>query len=85
MVADERFCLSIPEQYSDTEAVPLHCAGLIGYRSLLKTGNAKHLGIFGFGAAAHLIIQVAVYEGREVHVFTRSKAGQQPLPCLRAL
>ena len=76
-VADERFCLSIPELYSDAEAAPLLCAGLIGFRSLLKTGQAKRLGIFGFGAAAHLIIQVAVYEGREVHVFTRSKEGQE--------
>jgi propanol-preferring alcohol dehydrogenase len=83
-VADERFCLSIPEQYSDVEAAPLLCAGLIGYRSLLKTDNAKRIGIFGFGAAAHLIIQVAVYEGREVHVFTRSKAGQESARSLGA-
>jgi propanol-preferring alcohol dehydrogenase len=83
-VADERFCLSIPEQYSDVEAAPLFCAGLIGYRSLLKTGNAKRIGIFGFGAAAHLIIQVAVYGGREVHVFTRSKAGQESARSLGA-
>jgi propanol-preferring alcohol dehydrogenase len=76
-VADERFCLSIPDEYSDSDAAPLLCAGLIGFRSLVKTGDAKRLGIFGFGTAAHLIIQIAVYQGREVHVFTRSKGGQQ--------
>jgi alcohol dehydrogenase, propanol-preferring len=76
-VADERFCLRIPKKYSDVEAAPLLCAGLIGFRSLRKTGDSKRLGIFGFGAAAHLIIQVAVYQGREVYVFTRSKEGQQ--------
>jgi alcohol dehydrogenase, propanol-preferring len=76
-IADERFCLRIPKKYSDVEAAPLLCAGLIGFRSLRKTGDSKRLGIFGFGAAAHLIIQVAVYQGREVYVFTRSKEGQQ--------
>lgn len=76
-VADEHFCVRIPDEYGDAEAAPLLCAGLIGFRSLLKTGDARRLGIFGFGAAAHLIIQVAVYQGREVYVFTRSKEGQQ--------
>jgi alcohol dehydrogenase, propanol-preferring len=76
-IADERFCSRIPKKYSDVEAAPLLCAGLIGFRSLRKTGDSKRLGIFGFGAAAHLIIQVAVYQGREVYVFTRSKEGQQ--------
>src|SRR5262249_37737580 len=76
-IADERFCLPIPKNYSDVEAAPLLCAGLIGFRSLRKTGDSKRLGIFGFGAAAHLIIQVAVHQGREVYVFTRSKEGQQ--------
>jgi propanol-preferring alcohol dehydrogenase len=75
-VADERFCVKIPDSYKDVEAAPLLCAGLIGFRSYRKTGDAKRLGIFGFGAAAHLIIQVAVHEGREVHVFTRSTEGQ---------
>jgi propanol-preferring alcohol dehydrogenase len=69
--ADERFCVPIPEDYTDAEAAPLLCAGLIGYRSLLKTGGARRLGIYGFGAAAHLITQVAIYEGREVYAFTR--------------
>jgi propanol-preferring alcohol dehydrogenase len=70
-VADHRFCFPIPESYSDAEAAPLLCAGLIGYRSLLKTGNAHHLGIYGFGAAAHIVAQVAVYQGRQVYAFTR--------------
>jgi propanol-preferring alcohol dehydrogenase len=70
-VADERFCFPIPEGYSDAEAAPLLCAGLIGYRSLRKTGDARRLGIYGFGAAAHIIAQVARYEGREIYAFTR--------------
>ena len=57
-VADERFCFPIPQNYSDAEAAPLLCAGPIGYRSLVKTGNAKRLGIYGFGAAAHIVAQV---------------------------
>lgn len=69
--ADERFCFSIPESYGSAEAAPLLCAGLIGYRSLLKAGDAKRVGIYGFGAAAHLIAQVASYQGREVYAFTR--------------
>ncbi|MGH7952263.1 MAG: alcohol dehydrogenase catalytic domain-containing protein, partial [Limisphaerales bacterium] len=56
--ADERFCFPIPKIYSDDEAAPLLCAGLIGFRSLAKTGSAKHLGIYGFGAAAHIITQI---------------------------
>jgi propanol-preferring alcohol dehydrogenase len=71
MLADARFCFPIPENYSDSEAAPLLCAGLIGYRSLRKTGNAKRIGIYGFGAAAHIITQVALYEGRKVFAFTR--------------
>ena len=70
-VTDERFCFSIPDSYSDAEAAPLLCAGLIGYRSLLKTGNAKLLGIYGFGAAAHIVAQVAKFQGREIYAFTR--------------
>jgi len=70
-VADERFCFAVPDAYSDTEAAPLLCAGLIGYRSLVKTGNAHRLGIYGFGAAAHIVTQVAQYQGRSLFAFTR--------------
>ena len=70
-VADERFCFPIPDQYSDAEAAPLLCAGLIGFRSYTKTGNARRLGIYGFGAAAHIIAQVAKFQEREVYAFTR--------------
>jgi alcohol dehydrogenase, propanol-preferring len=70
-VADARFCFSLPERYNDVEVAPLLCAGLIGYRSYRKTGNARRLGIYGFGNAAHLIAQVALYEGRDLFVFTR--------------
>jgi alcohol dehydrogenase, propanol-preferring len=70
--ADERYCVPIPETHSDTEAAPLLCAGLIGFRSLVKTGGARHVGIYGFGAAAHLVAQVAVYQGRKVYAFTRA-------------
>ena len=69
-VADERYCFPLPEQYSDSEATPLLCAGLIGARSLRMAGDARHLGLYGFGAAAHLIAQVARAEGREVYAFT---------------
>jgi alcohol dehydrogenase, propanol-preferring len=71
VVADERFCFSIPENYYDAEAAPLLCAGLIGFRSLTKTGNAKRLGIYGFGTAAHIIAQVAKFQGRKIYAFTR--------------
>jgi propanol-preferring alcohol dehydrogenase len=71
-IADERFCVPVPESYTDMEAAPLLCAGLIGYRSLVMTGQSQRVGIFGFGAAAHLITQVAVYEGREIYAFTRT-------------
>ncbi|MBI3848856.1 MAG: zinc-dependent alcohol dehydrogenase family protein [Verrucomicrobia bacterium] len=70
-VADARFCFPIPEIYSDAEAAPLMCAGLIGYRSLVKAGEARRLGIYGFGAAAHIVAQVARYQGRQVFAFTR--------------
>lgn len=70
-VADERYCVPIPESFSDTGAAPLLCAGLIGYRSLVRAGDAKRLGIYGFGAAAHIIAQVANYQGRSVYAFTR--------------
>jgi len=71
VVADERFCLPIPERYGDAEAAPLLCAGLIGYRSYLKCGDANNLGLYGFGAAAHILAQVARAEGRTVFAFTR--------------
>jgi propanol-preferring alcohol dehydrogenase len=70
-VADARFCFRIPDGYSDAEAAPLLCAGLIGYRSLVKTSNARRLGIYGFGAAAHIVAQVARHQGRQVFAFTR--------------
>jgi len=71
VVADERFCFRIPESYSDVEAAPLLCAGLIGYRSYARTGDPKRLGIYGFGAAAHIVAQVARFHGREIYAFTR--------------
>jgi alcohol dehydrogenase, propanol-preferring len=71
VVADARFCFPIPDMYSDAEAAPLLCAGLIGYRSLCKTGDARRLGIYGFGAAAHIIAQVARFQGRQIFAFTR--------------
>ncbi|MBI4420981.1 MAG: zinc-dependent alcohol dehydrogenase family protein [Gemmatimonadetes bacterium] len=71
-VADERFCFAIPPGYSDEEAAPLLCAGLIGYRALVAAGEAERLGIYGFGAAAHLIAQVARYQGRRIFAFTRA-------------
>ena len=70
-VADERFCFHLPDCYNDVEVAPLLCAGLIGYRCYRKTGSAPRLGIYGFGNAAHLIAQIALYEGRELFVFTR--------------
>jgi propanol-preferring alcohol dehydrogenase len=70
-VADQRFCFSIPDSYNDAAAAPLLCAGLIGYRSLVKAGNGRRLGIYGFGAAAHIVAQVARYQQREVYAFTR--------------
>lgn len=71
VVADERFCLPIPERYADAEAAPLLCAGLIGFRSYLKCGDAGTLGIYGFGAAAHILAQIARADGRQVFAFTR--------------
>jgi propanol-preferring alcohol dehydrogenase len=62
-VADERFCFAIPDSYSDLEAAPLLCAGLIGYRSLVAAGDARRLGLYGFGAAAHLVAQLAIQQG----------------------
>jgi alcohol dehydrogenase, propanol-preferring len=70
-VADARFCFRIPDAYSDVSAAPLLCAGLIGYRSLRMAGDAKRIGIFGFGAAAHIVAQVARHQGRKTFAFTR--------------
>ncbi len=70
-VADERYCFPIPAGLDDVHAAPLLCAGLIGYRSLVAAGDAKRLGLYGFGVAAHLIAQVAVHQGRAVYAFTR--------------
>ena len=70
-VADQRFCFPIPIGYPDLQAAPLLCAGLIGYRSLRMAGDAHRLGFYGFGAAAHIIAQVAIHQGREVYAFTR--------------
>jgi len=70
-VADSRFCFHLPDGYNDADVAPLLCAGLIGYRSYRKTGDARRLGIYGFGNAANLIAQVALHEGRELFVFTR--------------
>jgi len=70
-VANEAFCFPLPANYSDEKVAPLLCAGLIGYRSLRFTGNSKRLGFYGFGAAAHIQIQVAAYLGKEVYAFTR--------------
>jgi len=70
-VADARFCFPIPDAFDDTSAAPLLCAGLIGYRALRKTGDAHRLGLYGFGAAAHIIAQVARFQGRQVFAFTR--------------
>jgi propanol-preferring alcohol dehydrogenase len=72
-VADERFCFPIPEGYPDLQAAPLLCAGLIGYRALAMAGDAERLGLYGFGAAAHIIAQVALHEGRRVFAFTRAE------------
>ncbi|WP_322053088.1 zinc-dependent alcohol dehydrogenase family protein [Paraburkholderia bannensis] len=69
-VADARYCLHLPRQYSHAEAAPLLCAGLIGFRSLVMAGDAERIGIYGFGAAGHIVAQVAQHQGREVYAFT---------------
>jgi propanol-preferring alcohol dehydrogenase len=77
-LADERFCLALPARYGDAEAAPLLCAGLIGYRAYAMAGDARAIGLYGFGAAAHLLAQLARHEGRSVLAFTRpgDAAGQ---------
>ena len=78
-VVDARFCFRLSEQYNDVDVAPLLCAGMLGYRSYRKTGDASRIGIYGFGNAAHLISQIAIYQGREIFAFTRpgDKAGQE--------
>jgi alcohol dehydrogenase, propanol-preferring len=73
VAADERFCFPVPESYEDLQAAPLLCAGLIGYRSLRLAGDAERLGLYGFGASAHIVTQVARHEGRKVFAFTRAE------------
>jgi propanol-preferring alcohol dehydrogenase len=70
-LADSRFCFPVPTSYDDVEAAPLLCAGLIGYRALRMAGDARRIGFYGFGAAAHILAQIARHEGREVFAFTR--------------
>jgi propanol-preferring alcohol dehydrogenase len=76
VVADARFCLHLPEVFDDVEAAPLLCAGLIGYRALKIAGGGERIGLYGFGAAAHIIAQVAVWQGRRVFAFTRDGDGE---------
>jgi propanol-preferring alcohol dehydrogenase len=71
VVADERYCLSLPDGYHDLQVAPLLCAGLIGYRALRMTGDAERLGLYGFGASAHIVAQVARHQGRRVFALTR--------------
>lgn len=71
VLVDQRYCFALPASYSDVEAAPLLCAGLIGHRALTMTGDAQVLGIYGFGAAAHIVAQVALYQQRTVYAFTR--------------
>jgi propanol-preferring alcohol dehydrogenase len=71
-VADERYCFPLPDGYSDTQVAPLLCAGLIGYRALRMTGDAERLGLYGFGASAHIVAQLAAFQDRRVFAFTRA-------------
>lgn len=80
VAADARYCFALPAAYDDVEVAPLLCAGLIGHRALRMAGDARRIGLYGFGAAAHLIAQVAVHEGREVFAFTRE--GDEPAQSL---
>jgi propanol-preferring alcohol dehydrogenase len=74
-LADQQYCFALPEAYADAEAAPRLCAGLIGYRALVAAGDAQRLGIYGFGAAAHIIVQVARWQGREIFAFTKPGDG----------
>ena len=73
VVADERYCFAVPEGYADEQAAPLLCAGLIGYRSLRLAGEAEAVGLYGFGASAHIVCQVAVAQGRRIFAGTRAR------------
>src|SRR5437899_226733 len=86
-VAEARYCFHLPDEYNDVDAAPLLCAGMLGYRSYRKTGDAHRLGIYGFGNAAHLIAQVARYEKKEIYALTRpgDKAGQESARSLGAV
>jgi alcohol dehydrogenase, propanol-preferring len=86
-VADARYCFHLPSDYGDVDVAPLLCAGMLGYRSYRKTGEARRLGIYGFGNAAHLITQIAIYDKREIFAFTRpdDKAGQESAKKLGAV
>jgi alcohol dehydrogenase, propanol-preferring len=86
-VADARYCFRLPAEYDDLDVAPLLCAGLIGFRSYRKTGDAKRIGVYGFGNAAHLITQVAIYEQKEIYAFTRPRdaAGQKEARSLGAI
>jgi propanol-preferring alcohol dehydrogenase len=86
-VADAHYCFHLPDTYNDVEVAPLLCAGMLGYRSYRKTGEARRLGIYGFGNAAHLIAQIAIYEKKEIFAFTRpgDRAGQESAKKLGAV
>src|SRR5262249_9731864 len=86
-IADARYCFHLPNEYDDVEVAPLLCAGMLGYRSYRKTGDAKRLGIYGFGNAAHLIAQVALHEKKEIYAFTRpgDDSGQEEARSLGAV
>ncbi|AHE53600.1 MULTISPECIES: zinc-dependent alcohol dehydrogenase family protein [Sphingomonadaceae] len=71
VVADARYCFALPDRFTDVEAAPLLCAGLIGWRALRLAGDARRIGLYGFGAAAHILTQVATWQGREVYAFTK--------------
>src|SRR5438128_10651092 len=86
-VADARYCFHLPDDYNDVEVAPLLCAGMLGYRSYRKTGDAKRLGVYGFGNAAHLISQIAIHEEKEIFAFTRpgDEIGQKEALSLGAI
>lgn len=75
-IADAQYCFPLPDRFSDAEAAPLLCAGLIGWRALRLAGEAHRIGLYGFGAAAHILAQVAVWQGREVYAFTKEGDGE---------
>ncbi|MEQ8860581.1 MAG: zinc-dependent alcohol dehydrogenase family protein [Pseudomonadales bacterium] len=79
VVADQRFCFPLPDDYPDAQAAPLLCAGLIGYRALAMCADARHIGFYGFGNAAHILTQIAAWQGRQVYAFTRrgDREGQE--------